>query len=309
MKILNKIILGLFALLILWVAFHFLIIGGVKTGVVVDSVTQKPLEGIHLVRALYYYTSNLEGSYSAHPVRYEATVTDKDGRFSLSPFIKMKMWLNKADKLFINPTPNYYFENGEPLQSVNTKYFMDVYGSGFSRNYGMAPDNKFNKNIIVGLIPIVSNISECNGNGGCIEKNKDYARDCLKRSLQYEGKVCGGFAIKGVVIFKNDKPFGDDITNDFAECDNKKDDASSAYCFYTKQHENVMFSEETCSAFDFESTRNLCYYFLTIGSSTNNLCDKITKKPFPDETVSYASDGVSNYKDLCIKERTRMYGR
>ncbi len=299
------------SIFILWAVFHSLVIGMAKNGVVVDSVTKKPLEGIYLVRATYSYTSNLEGSYSDHPIIFDTTVTDKGGRFSFSPFVKIKLWLNKADQLYINSAPNYYALDGSSRTlKLNPGYFTDEYSSGFILPTGTTPNKPFNKYIDVNLIPIVSTLGECKDTSECLEKNKNYARACMMMPIRYQKDVCGEFSLKGTMIFKNDKTFGDDTSNDFAECNEKTDDISAALCFNRKQFEvGVMLSESTCSSLTYESARNLCYYIITINSPSNSLCDKITKKPFPDESLSYASDGVSNYKDLCIKERARMYNQ
>lgn len=300
MKIFKKITVVVVSIFVLWVVSHFFAIGMSKNGVVVDSLTKKPLAGISVIRVTNSYTSNLEGSYQSEPMRIDTAVTDSNGRFSFSSFIKLKWWFKKADQLYINAS----HASDDHLSILNHSYFIDAYSSGFILPTGSTPSKRFNKYLEVSLAPIVSILGECGGDGECIQKNENYARICL--SATDPKNVCGGFSVKGTMIFKNDKPFGDNLVNDFSECNNKTDDSSGAVCFYWKKNGTVI-NEPICDSLTHESSRNLCYYFVAISSPAKPICDKITKKPFPDEAVSYASDGVSNYKDLCIKERARMY--
>lgn len=63
---------------------------------------KKPLAGISVIRVTNSYTSNLEGSYRSEPMRIGTAVTDSNGRFSFSSFIKLKPWFKKADQLYVN---------------------------------------------------------------------------------------------------------------------------------------------------------------------------------------------------------------
>lgn len=316
MEIFKKILVVVVPLIILWAVFSSLVIGMSKKGIIVDSVTKKPTEGIHLVRKTNLYAHRLYGG-SELTVRSDVTTTDSSGKFYFSPFIKFKNPFHESyrELLYINDPEGYYKNN-------NSVYFGDIYGVGFSNGILLLKPlqpystfKPFNNYVDISLAPVVSALGECKNDEECLQKNRKYARSCLMWSIRTESFTCKNFSLRGTMIFKNDKLFGEDISNDFAECNKEPDDISSALCFQkgtTSNAVDTVVSEATCSTLTYESARNLCYYTIAVSSASKPLCDKITKKPIADGLPFLRGngyDGVGDYNTLCIKERTRKYGQ
>lgn len=328
MKIFKKIILLIVVLLVLWLAFDSLVIGLPKKGVVIDSVTKKPIEGIYLVRQTNVIVPGLEQSHERR-LRSVVVATDKNGQFYFSPFVRLKfpLFVSYRELLNINYSGEKYYDEKDNLLTLkyNTTYFDETYGVGFSDGLVLISRKPykqvghtykpFNNKTMINLAPIVSSLDKCMGDSECLEKNKELARICAITPFDQPGSsfLCKDFSLKGAMIFKNNIPLLD-VLDDFSACNNEADDTNATLCF-TKivAFSNAVISEPACSILIYETARNLCYFRIAINSESKPLCDKITKKPIPDispmSADRHAYDGIIDYNTLCFKERARKYGQ
>ena len=325
MRIFKKISVLVLSIIILWIALNSLVIGTSKKGVVVDSATNKPLEGIRLVRETNIILPGFHGS-TERTIRVVDTLTNKNGEFYFSSFLKLKSPFGATYReLLVINSGKYYDEKGNFVDlKNNVAYFGDTYGLGFSDGLvlrirqpyrqGEVTYKPFNNFNVVNLAPIVSVLSECSNDSECLERNNESARSCIMTSIRTEGSTCNDFSLNGTMILKNSKSFGEDISNDFAECNKKTDDVDGALCFINAlSFLNVVISESTCSSLSHETARNICYLNIATSSASKPLCDRITKKQIPDvpplSASRHAYEGVYDYSTLCFKERARKFGQ
>ncbi|OHA34067.1 MAG: hypothetical protein A3A22_03025 [Candidatus Taylorbacteria bacterium RIFCSPLOWO2_01_FULL_45_34b] len=211
MKFYKKIILLVVGLFVLWLVFNSLIIGLPKKGVVVDSVTKKPIEGIYLVRQTNVIVPGLEQSHERR-LRSAVVATDKNGQFYFSPFIRLKfpLFVSYRELLDINYSGEKYYNEKDNLLSLkyNPSYFDETYGLGFSDGLVLISRNPykqsghtykpFNNENTINLAPFVSSLGDCNGDSECLEKNQEFAKNCETTPVWQPGSDvrCKNFNLK-----------------------------------------------------------------------------------------------------------------
>jgi hypothetical protein len=147
---------GFFVAIIAFLVLSSVIIMPSKTGQVLDSNTNEPLEGISLIRRTNVHILCF-GCDGERTVRTEISTTDKDGRYKFRAFIKIKSPLDSfyRELLYVNVDGN--------LQQPNVAYEGEIIGVGFhglwgalfgsDANYG--PEfEPFNNEISIRLKPI-----------------------------------------------------------------------------------------------------------------------------------------------------------
>lgn len=219
-----KIIILLISVFFILLLFKSIIVMPSKTGQVLDAVTNKPLEGISLIRTTSIVIPCFECT-GERTIRTETTTTNKKGEYKFSSFIKFKSPLNSfyRELLYVNDrSQTFYNEKRVALElQHNQSYESEIVGLGYSKLYGAIFGYKsylkfqpFNNKIIIKLIPFVSDLSLCEGNKDCIIYNRQTGRNCFLRTDDPPSNVdfCNEFKLSGGKLF--DKNF----ENDFIVC-------------------------------------------------------------------------------------------
>jgi hypothetical protein len=191
----NKLIiiasLSIILILLIIVGFKSTIFGETKEGQIVDSATGTPIQNVKIVRVTEIKIPCFDCD-GTRKIRAEVATTNLDGKYNFDSFTIFKSPFNKfyRELLYVNDRSKpFYNENDIDLDlEHNTLYESRIIGLGFSGN----PDKQneyvqngelfqpFNSIATIKLDPFVFDISECNDNEQCINKNNDLEKNCAE---------------------------------------------------------------------------------------------------------------------------------